>query len=201
MSFITEWISQIVFFIFIATFISLLVPSTKHDKVIKLVFGLVIFLLFLHPITELFNINPNQYVESWEVSMEEMLGSDLEDEINSKKSEIQDSQHAYILEQLQLEINQLVEQDLKEEYNVSLKSVDLQVDESIESENISADDIEMLTFHLEEEMDNQIEEVEIVSIPSKNRQQNHEDEASIKKMIATKLNVAENQIQLVWEGE
>jgi stage III sporulation protein AF len=202
MTFITDWISQIVFFIFLATFISLLIPSTKHDKVIKLVFGLVIFLLFLHPLTELFNINPNQYVDQWEVAMEDMLGDEIESEINSKKIEIQESQHAYILEQLKIEIRNLVEEDLLEQHNATLNSIDITMKEEDEKESYSAEDIKNLTFYLEKEMDNQIQDIEIVSIPSrKNESDKTEKTSQIVKMLANKLNISEDQIQLIWEGD
>lgn len=48
MSFLMNWVSQIVLFIFLATIVSLLIPKNSHEKVIKLVFGLIVFLLFLH---------------------------------------------------------------------------------------------------------------------------------------------------------
>lgn len=202
MSFITEWISQIVFFIFLATIISLLIPSTKHDKVIKLVFGLVIFLLFLHPLTELFNINPNQFVKEWELKMEEVLGDDIEDEINSKKIEIQASQHAYILEQLQIEIRELVEKELEEQHNLKLNSIEITMEEVDGQENYSAEDIQTVTFYLEEKMDNQVQNVEIVSIPSRRDQsENTVEQTQIKELLASKLNITQNQIQLIWEGD
>ncbi|WP_054752908.1 stage III sporulation protein AF [Piscibacillus salipiscarius] len=133
-------------FIFLATIISLLIPSTKHDQAIRLVFGLVIFLLFLHPLTQLFNINPNQYVDSWESKVSEMMDEDLENEINSKKSEIQASQHAYILEQLQLEIRELVEKDLQEQFNLDLQTVEISLDDSNKLEDVNVDQIKTIKF-------------------------------------------------------
>ncbi len=51
-------------------------------------------------------------------------------------------------------------------------------------------------------MDNQIQDIEIVRIPTKEEQQQDGAlEQKVKKMVASKLNLSISQIQLIWEGE
>ncbi|SDN17326.1 stage III sporulation protein AF [Tenuibacillus multivorans] len=202
MNFLTDWITQIVFFIFLATIISLLIPTTSHQKVIKLVFGLVIFLLFLHPLTELFGINPDQIVQSWQVSLEGLTEEDLEEQINNKKNEIQASQDAYILEQLQQDIKSLLEEDLMNQYQVAIRDISISLnDEAAEgSTEEVVQNFESITFRLEKQSDNRINEVEDVTIPTKPEPNTHDEEDAIKQTIASKLNVSAEQIKLVWGG-
>ncbi|TFB23837.1 stage III sporulation protein AF [Filobacillus milosensis] len=199
MDYIIEWISQIVFFIFLATIITLLIPATSHQKIIKLVFGLVIFLLFLQPLTKLFGVNPDQYIDSWELKVEEMTSESLEDEINSKKNEIQASQHAYILEQLQQDIRSLLSDELKQQYGLAIREMQIKTSGQDLKQDL-VEQIQQITFHLEEDSDNRIEEVEIVSIPSKKDQVDKEHEMEIIETIANQLSLSIDQIKIVWGG-
>ncbi|RPF55660.1 stage III sporulation protein AF [Aquisalibacillus elongatus] len=204
MNFITDWVSQVVFFIFLATIISLLIPSTAHDKAIKLVFGLVIFLLFLYPLTELFNVNPNEFVNEWEASVENIVGEDLEDEINSKKNEIQASQHAYILEQLEQEVITLVEPDLEEEFGYAIQNLSINLEEGINLNDVQdpTQYIDSIAFQFNEKSDNHVEEIESITIPNKNEtEKNSQQDQEIKQQISSKLNLSSDQIKIIWEGD
>ena len=88
MSFLMNWVSQIVLFIFLATIVSLLIPKNSHEKVIKLVFGLIVFLLFLHPLKMIFQVEPDQIIS--QIQLEEFLQGEkvIEKEISDKKIEI-----------------------------------------------------------------------------------------------------------------
>ncbi|MGM8214083.1 stage III sporulation protein AF [Bacillaceae bacterium W0354] len=201
MSYITEWVSQIVFFIFLATIISLLIPANSHEKIIKLVFGLVIFLLFLQPLIQLFNLNPNEMASSWELTNDSFIEDKLDDEISQKKSDIQAKQSAYILEQLETQIRNLIEEELRESYDVTVNDIVIQLPEGTPAQNTT--EIHSITFYVSENSNDQIEEIERVTIPAqqpKNENKEHKNDKQIKKAIATKLDLSTEAIILVWEG-
>ncbi|MDQ0350988.1 stage III sporulation protein AF [Alkalibacillus filiformis] len=197
MSFLIDWISQIVLFIFLATLISLLIPKTSHEKVIKVVFGMIIFLLFLHPLSALFQINPETIVSEFELPELSITPEEMEIEISNKKSEIQASSDAYILEQLEQSIKSSVEEELVQQYDIAILDVFVQLDDSNDGEELD-EIIEQVTFHLTE--GNVVREVEVVQIPAE-QSEDGEDLEQIKRTISSFLGLPVDSIIIEWEGE
>lgn len=202
MSYLTDWISQIVFFIFIATIISLLIPKSSHEKVIKLVFGLVIFLIFLQPIIQLFNINPDDLIASFELNEEFHVNESIDEEISLKKNDIQAQQHAYILEQLEIQINNLVEEELRHHYDLAISDISILLPEDVLAHE--SQQIDSIIFHVRQLTSNEIKEIEPITIPAHqidDLSNDLEEEEQIKQRIAQILGLNIEQVTLVWEGE
>ena len=197
MSFIMDWVSQIILFIFLATIVSLLIPKNSHEKVVKLVFGLIIFLLFLHPIKTIFQVEPEQIISEIQVEDYLQTSPDIEEEISDKKKEIQASTDAYILEQLEEQVENIVSEELIETYGVAIHDLSIQMDKP---ESMEEPQMELLTFTLEETQDGLIEPVERVSIPRQpTTYQSNQDEEIIK-TISTLLELPLQAIEIEWEG-
>ncbi|WP_017187549.1 stage III sporulation protein AF [Alkalibacillus haloalkaliphilus] len=197
MSFLIDWISQIVLFIFLATLISLLIPKTSHEKVIKVVFGMIIFLLFLHPLSALFQVNPETIMSEFDLPELSITPEEMEIEISNKKSEIQASSDAYILEQLEQSIKSSVEEELIQQYDIAIQEVFVQLDDSNDGQELD-EIIEQVTFHLTE--GNVVQEVEVIQIPAE-QSEDGEDLDQIKRTISSFLGLPVDSIIIEWEGE
>lgn len=203
MAYIAEWVSQIVFFIFLATIISLLIPTNSHEKVIKLVFGLVIFLLFLQPIIKLFNLNPDEIAQSLDYANDSFFDLNIDGEISQKKNDIQAQHNAYILEQLETQILNLIAEELIENHDVIVNDISIKLpDGEIAQETY---ELESITVYISrnESGTNDIEEINEVTIPAQQRETKNigqEDEEEIITLIAEKLDISPELIIIVWEG-
>ncbi|MDQ0158593.1 stage III sporulation protein AF [Alkalibacillus salilacus] len=197
MEFITDWITQLVVFVFIATIITLLIPKTSHEQVIRIVFGMIILLLFLHPLTTLFQVNPEEVVDNFEFSSDLINVDTFEEKIESQKKEIQASSDAYILEQLTQELQNSVEEELMEEYDLAIQDVLMKWKEDRETEEIS-EMVDHVTFVVTEQQTG-VEQVEEVEIPADQDKETMDDDM-IKQTIASYLNLPLSKISIEWEG-
>ncbi|MBR7554181.1 stage III sporulation protein AF [Allobacillus sp. GCM10007491] len=197
MSFLMNWVSQIVLFIFLATIVSLLIPKNSHEKVIKLVFGLIVFLLFLHPLKMIFQVNPDQIIS--QIQLEQfMQGEDaIKEEISDKKIEIQASTDAYILEQLEKQVENTVGEELMATYGVNIQDISIQMQESTSEEEPQMDEI---TFKLEEQQQDMVEPVKTISIPANNHTDRRDRDIEIAKSISSLLDLPLQAIEIEWEG-
>ncbi|MFB9973043.1 stage III sporulation protein AF [Allobacillus sp. SKP2-8] len=197
MSFLMNWVSQIVLFIFLATIVSLLIPKNSHEKVIKLVFGLIVFLLFLHPLKMIFQVEPDQIIS--QIQLEEFLQGekDIEKEISDKKIEIQASTDAYILEQLEKQVENTVGEELMATYGVSVQDITIQMKENATEEEPQMDEV---TFRLAENKQELIEPIEDVSIPASNHTDRRDRDIEIAQSISSLLDLPLQAVEIEWEG-
>src|SRR5699024_5445059 len=121
-----EWIEQIIVFILLATIIDLIIPANAMKKYIKLVVGLILILIFLRPVFFLFDINIQQSLETSfsKLSRETSGGENMKNLIKMQKREIEDSQDAYILEEMAVQLKDLAKDPLKEEYQAKIANID-----------------------------------------------------------------------------
>src|SRR5699024_7983286 len=110
----------------LATIIDLLIPTTSMKKYIKLVLGLILMLIFLQPIFHLFQVDIEQTIESSLFQLEEQSFQDesLENLTEMKKVEIQASQDAYILEQLNIKLIDLAKEPLLEQHQAEITNIE-----------------------------------------------------------------------------
>ncbi|MDA7026993.1 stage III sporulation protein AF [Bacillus sp. CLL-7-23] len=99
MGFLTEWLTNIILFILLATIIDMLLPNSSMKKYAKMVISLLLIVVILNPIFKLFRTDPDiifeQLTKNGQVRPEK-----IKSQLNSEKKEIQASQQAYILEQM-----------------------------------------------------------------------------------------------------
>ncbi|MET3684307.1 stage III sporulation protein AF [Alkalibacillus flavidus] len=198
MDYVTGWITQLIIFIFLATLLTLLIPKTSHESVIRVVFGMIILLLFLNPITTLLRINPEDLTDDIDLSLSLVDREAIENEIESKKREIQASSDAYILEQLTQELKMSVEEELVKQYDVEIQDVNVSWQNLSQADHVS-DMVEHATFVLSQnEPDHhQVEKVDIMAEESNDEP----DDDAIKTTIASFLSIPLDNITLEWEGE
>jgi stage III sporulation protein AF len=125
-SFLTEWINTIVVFILLATIITMLLPNSGLQKYVKMVVSLMLIVIILQPLFTLLKTDVNAILYSFD-SETYLASNGLENQIDSKKKEIQEKERAYILKQMAVQLKNQVKDEMQKKYGMEIVSVHLQV--------------------------------------------------------------------------
>jgi stage III sporulation protein AF len=205
MSIIVEWITNIIIFILLAIVIDLLLPSTNLQKYVKMVIGLILILIMLTPILKIFTIDVDQLIASITSNESEAEKNVLENEIEQKKTEIQASQRAYILEQMAVHMKKDVAEELMNHYGLTIKEITF---ETNGEKNLRFPDdiqlIEVIVAQEEKEERNIVPTVKPIIIDT-SEPSNHTDEREkladdTASFLATKWGVNPEKIAVQVEG-
>src|SRR5699024_2912187 len=204
MDVITQWVTQIIVFILLATIIDLIIPATSMKKYIKLVVGLILILIFLKSVFYLFNINIHQSLEKAysQLYEEEMENQDIENQIKMQKNEIQASQDAYILEEMTVQLKNLAKDPLREKHQAEITDIQF---EFSQKEKISYEDLEKVIVYLQElkNGEGEVNTVENIQINTEEPLEDEKDEQMIKEMEALlrdTWDLNNKKLKIIWEG-
>ncbi|THE11296.1 stage III sporulation protein AF [Bacillus timonensis] len=152
MSFIAEWITNIILFILLATIVDMLLPSSSMQKYVKMVTGLLLILIILTPLFSLFKTDLDQALLNMNLKPVQPEKS-LENLIDLKKKEIQASQRAYILETMAVQLKTEVEEELvQNEYDLTVQKVNVFLSSAVDvKETVTLDDIQSIEVVLSKE--------------------------------------------------
>ncbi|MBS4173425.1 stage III sporulation protein AF [Bacillus sp. FJAT-49736] len=199
MSFITEWVMNIIVFILLAMILDMLLPSSTMKKYTKLVTGLLLIAIILTPILKLFSQDFDSIMD--QVSATSIVNKNqVENSIEMKKKEIQASQDAYKLKQVAVQMKKDVNKELIDRFG---KSIDGDIELKIkEHEQASVDNIDKIILYLKNAKDDQsvaaIEPIEIdTQKPVEN--QNSVETESITAFLIKKWNLTNQSIELHFE--
>lgn len=206
MDFIKEWITNIILFVLLATVIDMLLPNSNLQKYIKMVTGLLLIAIILTPILKLVS-NDFEEVLASIPAIEASGGKNLENSIEMQKKEIQAFQHAYILEEMDVQLKKDVEEELMEQYGLEIVNVDFLVDEYEQRafpekmhENLQK--VVVYLKHMDEVTDavEVVKKVEINTEETLPSNQANDETEKVASLIAQKLGVDENIIEISVEG-
>ncbi|WP_249871965.1 stage III sporulation protein AF [Oceanobacillus saliphilus] len=202
MDVIIQWVTQIILFIVIAAIIDLLIPADSMKKYIKLVVGLILLLILLKPIFYLFNTDIEKTIETSinQIEQEYKSDSSIENQIEFQKKEIQDSQHAYILEQMAVQLENLAEDPLKEEYQVEIRTMDFKFHDP---DNISFEELAEVIVYINEAQHGEgaVNTVEDVVINSSDHQEKPaRDTNGIEVLLMDVWELTDKKVSIYWEG-
>ncbi|WP_419393702.1 stage III sporulation protein AF [Cytobacillus praedii] len=206
MDFIKEWITNIILFVLLATVIDMLLPNSNLQKYIKMVTGLLLIAIILTPILKLVS-NDFEEVLASIPALEASGGKNLENSIEMQKKEIQAFQHAYILEEMDVQLKKDVEEELMEQYGLEIVNVDFLVDEYDQRafpeklhENLQK--VVVYLKHMDEVTDavEVVKKVEINTEETLPSNQVNDETEKVASLIAQKLGVDENIIEISVEG-
>ncbi|RFU69789.1 stage III sporulation protein AF [Peribacillus saganii] len=127
MEFLTGWITNIILFVLLATVIDMLLPSSAMQKYAKMVIGLLLIATILTPVLRLFTADFENIMAETVQSFNGPEEKNMENLMELKKKEIQASQRAYILEQMAAGLKAGVEEELMEDYEMAIESIDVTV--------------------------------------------------------------------------
>lgn len=131
MTFLTEWIANIILFIMLAVIIDLLLPNSAMQKYAKMVISLLLIVIILSPVFRLLSADINSLVaelQSDNPSKEE----EIKNLIDLQKKEIQASNDAYILENMAVQLKEQAKEELVQSYDLTIIKVTLSAEESFE---------------------------------------------------------------------
>ncbi|MFC4388563.1 stage III sporulation protein AF [Gracilibacillus marinus] len=200
MDYITNWIIQIVIYMLLALIVDLILPNSKLKQYAKLVIGLLLMLIILQPILSIMNINMDKLIAPlFETNELHHLSDVVENKTNQKKSEIEMIHHAYVVEEVVVQMEKMVEGEMKDEYDVMITHLD------VNFENEQSTVIQEVTVYLQEFEMQQLKPVETVSIQIGNETPNPNTYTFTNKELTNFLGntwgISTDQITLKWEEE
>lgn len=127
MSFLTTWVTNIIVFILFAVVLDMLLPNSSMQKYTKLVIGLLLTAIFLTPILSLFKQDFTSDIQQKIMSNGVWGKPEMENSLESKKKEIEETQQAYILEQMAVQLKSEAEKELKERSGYEIQDVEIRL--------------------------------------------------------------------------
>lgn len=209
MSLISEWISNIILFILLATIIELLLPKTSMQRYVKMVVGLLLLLLLLQPLLAILKKDMNEWLSV--IPTEQYTDEEnLENLIENKKIEIESNQRAYISEQVAVQMKRQVEDDLLENFSLQLMDVEVSLNEQLATLSNESEIIDHVSVVVKEQDEDfadekiEIEPVAVVTIDTKDRINERTSVATnysdVQDYLAEVWQIRTENISLVWEG-
>lgn len=198
MEYFIDWITKIVLFLLLAMVADALLPSGVMRKYARLVMSILLLLIFLGPLLQILNVDPERLVQHANASMQQQWDAEVLDEnIESKKNEILEGQDAYKLEQVTKALTAELETPLKEEQNLALVHVEM----SFQQEPYSLETLDNLTLTLSRDEEKQaVEDVEISIMDEVATKEDNQD-PELLQWIADYLDLDKEQISIRWEEE
>ncbi|WP_209123084.1 stage III sporulation protein AF [Alkalihalobacillus sp. BA299] len=206
MSFLTEWLTNIIIFILLATILELLLPNSNMQRYVKMVVGLLLLVIILNPLLSIFSKDINDILPNFS-SNERISEKSLENSIERKKIEIERGQRAYISEQMAVQLKRKVEEELVVRFDVEIDGVFITLDEFAFEH--AEDAIVKVIVHLKEVADKEekgdlVQAVQVVNIDTRNELPPREDMvinvAPIQSFLADEWQIPKDKISLAWEG-
>ena len=177
MEMITGWITNIIVLILLATVLELLLPNSSMQRYVKMVIGLMLMAVILSPVLTIFTKDFDSMLRSATIDGS-IDNKEMENTIESKKSEIQASNAAYIEEQMAVQMKSQVEKELREQFNLEISSVALDLTEVDGEKNI---DHIIVTVN-EEESDKSVSDIEVITVSL-----SEEDELNSTNLVSRKV--------------
>ncbi|MDQ0197353.1 stage III sporulation protein AF [Neobacillus ginsengisoli] len=202
MDFLKEWVTNIILFILLATVIDMLLPNSSMQKYTKMVTGLLLIAIILTPIYKLISKDFESTLASIP-SFQTPGEKNMKNSIDLKKKEIQASQHAYILEQMTVQLKKSAEEELMKKYGLQIAKIDISTNE--QSDQAFPDNLQKVTVLLKQS-DNSMQAVEAIKPvnintdtppPSKGSTDNTK---KISTFLSQKWNVTGNKVEVSIEG-
>ena len=194
-----EWITRIVLFLLLAMVADTLLPSGLMKKYARLVMSILLLLIFLGPLLQLLQIDPEEMmsVANDRMNQEVQVGM-LEDDIEKKKSEILEGQGAYKLEQVTQALKERLKEPLFEEQGLQLVGVEMTFFN--EDQDMESLDRLVVTVSQEQQTEARVEDVDI-SIQDDPAPEEDERGEPVQLWIAEYLGLDQEQIEIRWEEE
>jgi stage III sporulation protein AF len=181
--------------------VDMLMPDSSMKKYTKMVTGLLLIAIILTPIVKLSSENIDKVFASL-ASSNGINDGDMKNSIEMKKKEIEKTQHAYILEQMAVQLKKEANGELVDQYKKSIQTINLQMKKGEEMSN-DPSKIEKVIVGIKDAADNKavpvVKPIEINPEKPVQTQTNTEDK-NIISLLSNCWNISRNQIQLQSEG-
>ncbi|XJZ26181.1 stage III sporulation protein AF [Bacillota bacterium Lsc_1132] len=202
MSFVIEWVTNIILFILLATVIDMLLPNSSMQKYVKIVVGLLLIAIILTPILKFISSDFETTLSSIP-AFHDQSEKKLKNDIEIKKKEIQAGERAYILEQMAVQLKKDAAEELMKQYGLEIANIKLSTDEK--SQKPFPENLQKVSVLLKQP-DSKVEAVDAVApvIINTRKPLSTTEQADHSKQIATflsnKWKVNEKTIEVLIEG-
>ncbi|WP_141431703.1 stage III sporulation protein AF [Bacillus sp. 03113] len=203
MGVITEWVTNIILFVLLATLMDMLLPNSQFQKYTKMVAGLLLIAIILTPILKFMTKDFEQTLAAASLfpANEEKK---LEKSIEMQKKEIQASHDAYILEQMTVQLKKDAEEELKDQYGLEITNINIllnQNDQRAFPQNLQKVIVHVKDYKAEANAVEVVKKVEInLNEPLPPTTENQENTKKIITLLSKKWDVQAKSIQVQIEG-
>ncbi|WNF37822.1 stage III sporulation protein AF [Bacillaceae bacterium IKA-2] len=209
MQFLTDWISNIILLILLATILELLLPNSSLQRYVKMVVGLLLLMVILNPLFSILSKDADSWIDSIDLTTQ-FDESELDFLIESKKKEIQRAQLAYISEQVAVQLKRQVEEEMITKFEKEIKEVTVVLSDFLDEDDY-LNSITNVFIHLKAIPNDQqlvrneiVEAVSLVTINTTEQNQPLQNEAKNKQEIshflATQWQIPIDKIEVGVEG-
>lgn len=189
-----------------AVVLELLLPNSSLQRYVRMVVGLLLLLALLKPVLSVFDVNPedmfNKFSESSTVNDGEIKNS-----IENKKSEIQASNHAYIEEQMAVQLQKEMKKEVADHFHLAIKKTRVKLDKNTSGESREAiSHIDVVLGEQDESGDEKVDPVESVTIDTASREDVDESKDTdskknkVRSFLAEKWGLSPKKITITLEG-
>jgi stage III sporulation protein AF len=207
MQFLTEWISNIILLILLATILELLLPNSSLQRYVKMVVGLLLLVVILNPLLSIFSKDADGWVNSIGLNSQ-FEEKDIENSIENKKIEIQRAQLAYISEQVAVQLKRQVEEEMITKFDKEVVEVNVTLKDFLEEDDylnsITQVSIRLRQINAEEVSNGTVPAVALVTIDTTKRvepmKQETTNEKEILQYLATTWPIPIEKIEVFMEG-
>ena len=202
---IIEWIRNLVVFILFATIVDMLIPSSALGKYVRFVIGLLLLILLINPLFAFLKIPLGETLSQQFFS--KLDETNIQNHLEAKKTEIQAKHHAYILEQMAVQLKKQVNPELKEQFPVEMTTGTIDADVSDTNELLAINHLQVRVQDIKGEDATYISPVAEIQIGQFEAEmtQNESDTAkklaAIQAYFAEKLAIDLEKIEIIKEGE
>ncbi|MBA4600903.1 stage III sporulation protein AF [Thermoactinomyces mirandus] len=126
-SWMSDWLKQIVLLVLIATFIDLLLPNSRLDRYVKLVMGLLIVMAILSPIFGLLSDDLDLESLAFLPSAPAFSPLDSMEEIEQKSEALKQEQQQMVRQQAEQKISQSIKAGLEKHFPVEVKKSEVRL--------------------------------------------------------------------------
>ncbi|MCO7126584.1 stage III sporulation protein AF [Sporolactobacillus shoreicorticis] len=208
MSYLINWVSEIVLIVLFAVILELLVPSGAFQKYIKFVIGLVLIVALMDPVIRLFQVDPSSLLQGLK---SEQHDAPIKSETARQKNEIQKAQAAYIQEQVAVRMKNQVKEELNEKYGLQITKLALSA-QKVVGQELSLDKVTVTVGKSEQNHRRQesgirtIQPVKNVSIDlgkndsEKNKVHESDEMKSVRSFLAKRWELNQRLIKVNREG-
>lgn len=176
MSILTDWVTNIIVFILFAIILDMLLPSSTMQKYTKLVIGLLLIAVFIAPILSIFNENFTSNIQEKIMQSSTWKNPKLENSMESKKREIEETQQAYILEHMAVQLKNEAEKELMDQSNYAIQDITITLlDKNGEMNVENIETIHVFVAESQESSSEIVQPVEKIDINIDEKQTNMND--------------------------
>lgn len=126
-SWMSDWLKQIVLLVLIATFIDLILPNSRLDRYVKLVMGLLIIMAILAPIFGLLSDDLDLGSLAFLPSAPAFSQMDSVEEIKQKSETLKEEQQQIIRQQAEQRMREAIKSELEKHFPVEVKKTEVKL--------------------------------------------------------------------------